>query len=651
MARTLIGQLVLTLRDNASREAKRAAADINGAFNSIERNQKRLAAAPWGVGFQRQLDALKLMPNEIRTVERTWTSLQQRLQSSSMNKALKTKEVAAWKTATVANFAAVRAEVDAMDRAHAKAHKNMLRRAQLASKPIIVAAGAYTGAYAAGLLLVGGVQSGANRQREYFRQDMAGMSAAEKQALASRSVQLSQRYTSVGMTETMELGRTARNLMGGTDRGNQILDTLVQGLAVLKSSKGVDAGSDEMNRLQRGLDILGVNAAGDMGVNQVKSVLEGVIRATQIEGRDFDVGSMFQFARRASASGTAMSPEFLANVAPAFIQQYGADVAGTAFQSAYKSFVIGANDSASKVNLDYQKELGLRSGPGKGELIAAELYSTNPYAWAKQYLVPALEKAGVDVTNNTEVTKAISKMTRNSKAAQLLAQMVTQLEQFDKNIEMYNQAQGLDAADRSRAKDPYAAGESFMNSLGALASAIGEHVYPVILPGLNGLTDWINTFAEAVRSNPQMATGLGIAGGVAAGGAAILAGRAVYGLITAGTSLNAAAIALQRAAVMQAGGGALGDLAGGKGGWLKKAAKWAWPVAAGAVAAATAFDGPIATAIGAEPSPGIRRMANQFNRCGQVDVIAPVIGGLFAVGALTDRPALVETGTRTALPS
>jgi len=72
-------------------------------------------------------------------------------------------------------------------------------------------------------------------------------------------------------------------------------------------------------------------------------------------------------------------------------------------------------------------------------------------------------------------------------------------------------------------------------------------------------------------------------------------------------------------------------------------------VAAGAVAASTTFDGPIATAIGAEPAPGLRRAAHQLNRFGQVEVIAPVIGGLLAIGALTDRPAMVETGTRTAL--
>jgi membrane-associated phospholipid phosphatase len=71
--------------------------------------------------------------------------------------------------------------------------------------------------------------------------------------------------------------------------------------------------------------------------------------------------------------------------------------------------------------------------------------------------------------------------------------------------------------------------------------------------------------------------------------------------------------------------------------------------AAGAVAVATTFDSPIATAIGAEPSPGVRGFANRFNYFGQVEVIAPVIGGLLAVGALTDRPHLVEAGQRTAL--
>lgn len=72
-------------------------------------------------------------------------------------------------------------------------------------------------------------------------------------------------------------------------------------------------------------------------------------------------------------------------------------------------------------------------------------------------------------------------------------------------------------------------------------------------------------------------------------------------------------------------------------------------VAAGAVAAATTFDGPIATAIGAEPSPGMRSVENLFNRFGEVEVIAPVIGGLVALGVLTDRPHLVEAGQRTAL--
>ncbi len=72
-------------------------------------------------------------------------------------------------------------------------------------------------------------------------------------------------------------------------------------------------------------------------------------------------------------------------------------------------------------------------------------------------------------------------------------------------------------------------------------------------------------------------------------------------------------------------------------------------IAAGAVAAATTFDSPIAAAFGAEPSREMRRVANQFNRFGEVEVIMPVIGGLIAVGALTDRADLVTAGQRTAL--
>lgn len=81
-----------------------------------------------------------------------------------------------------------------------------------------------------------------------------------------------------------------------------------------------------------------------------------------------------------------------------------------------------------------------------------------------------------------------------------------------------------------------------------------------------------------------------------------------------------------------------------------QAIRWTHVLAAvGAVAAATTFDGPIATAIGADPAPGLRGAARELNRFGQIEVIAPVVGGLVATGALTHRPALVELGQRTAL--
>lgn len=567
MARTLIGQLILKGRDEATPEMRKAAAGISAAFNQIEASQKRFAAAAkfydpkatWGVGFQKQLETLKLTRSEMDRVRTSYSGLIAEMKAKGLSKALQKQEIAAWRTATVGHFAAVRAEAMSTQRAITGMSRTLRGMREWVGKAALVSMGAYTTAYLGGVAVRGGLGAWSDRRRELFRQDMAGLTTGDKAKIAARSQSLSSLYPSVGVTEGMEMGRTARNLMGSTDRGNQILDTLVKGLVVLQSSKGVDAGTSEMNKLQRGLDVLGVNAAGDMGIQQVRNVIEGAIRASQVEGRDFSVGDTFQFSRRASLAGTGFSPEFLANVAPAFIQQWGADVAGTAFQSAYKALVIGSNDNASKKNLAYQKELGIRQGPGKGELVDGKLYGENPYAWAKAYLIPALEKAGVDLADSTEVAKAVGKIARAGKAQQMLAQMVTQAEQFDKNIEQYQQAIGTGAADRARYEDPRVALEAFTSSWGHLAAAVGGKG-SVVLGFMNGFTDVVNKLAQAVNDHPMVQGAVGYAGLAAAGGTAYLAGKSVYGLITAGTNLNVAAVELQGAAAALSTGGTAGKI-------------------------------------------------------------------------------------------
>lgn len=591
MARTIIGSLLFGFKDNASGPAKASAASIDQSLRKIEAAQKRLAAAPWGAGMQRQLDGLKVAGKEMQYVQTDWERMQKSIRDRSLSKALGRSEISNWRTSTVGAFAQVRAEAARTHTEVSKLGQAFKGGAAWLGKAALVSMGAYTTAYLGGVAARGGVSSWAERRREIFRQEMAGISAEERQQIFSSSMDLTSRYGSVSTTQTMEMARTSRNLMGGTDRGNQVLENMVRGLAVLQSTKGVTAGTSEMQRLQKGMDNIGVNEAGTLGVEQVNAVIEGFIRASQIEGMDLDVGQFWQFARRSKVAGSALSNDFLTKIAPVLMQDMGADTAGNAHAMAYKAFVIGARDTAAKADIAAQKNLGIRSGPGRGELIDRQMFGENPYAWAKTYLVPALEKAGVDLTNDGEVTHAIAKLSRNSNATMYLTRMVTQMDQLDKNIELISGTQGLDSADLGRVRDPFVAFQDFKNAWGDLAAAVGGEGSSVIW-FLNSTSDAIRSLSQAIEKNPMLQDAVGTGALVGGGAAAGFAGYSLYKFLAAGPALSAAAVALDgsaaaltRAAVAGGAGDAL-DGAGGKKNLAKELGKAVVPIAIGVGVAA-----------------------------------------------------------------
>ncbi|MES0100909.1 hypothetical protein [Mesorhizobium sp. M0019] len=561
MARTLVGRLQLVVQAMGLGEAKK----VEGAMSSIERAAKRLSSAQWGQNFQRQLEKMALGAREIDVVRRSWDNLQKDMAGRGLTAALKKSEISAWKTATLGQFAQVRAGMRETER-----EANRISRGiQKALRPAYVMLGGYTGVYMTGVLGREAIAASAERQREYFRQRMAGIPQGEQGQIFDRSQQLSQKYPSVNITDIMEMARTARNTMGSTERGMEVLDRMVQGFVTLQSANGIEAATSSLMGLMKGLDNLGTNSNGAEGVQNVNNLIDAFIKASQIEGQDFDVGSVWSLARRSRIAGPGLSPEFLATVAPAMIQDMGADGAGTALAMAYKSFVIGASDNASKPNLAEQKRMGLRSGEGKGNLVDSDLFGTNPYAWVKKYLVPALKQDGVDINNDTAVAKAVSGLSRNSSATGLLTRLITQMPQIERLVGLYNRGMGTEAAERAAAEDPIVAYRGFQESLRNLSASVGETVMPVIVPALNSLAGTINSFAEMVaKGDPRVLGGMGVLGaGVAAYGTWKVA-AGIYGLITAGAALNEAAAALTAAAIAQ--GGGVGGAAAAKkgGGWL-----------------------------------------------------------------------------------
>lgn len=571
MAKTFIGELILRLKDEMGDQSKKTARDVSTSMRDIETAAKRLNGASWGGRFQQQLDKLGLGANNIDQLRSSWDRLYRDINGKNLAKALQKSEMSSWKSAALGHFAqqqaAIREEMKRTE-AHAKTWRNSMNNI---FRTGLVGAGAYTGTYLAGVGLRGGVTASAEWQREDFRQQMANIPPNERYRIVAKAEDLSRKYPSVSITEIAELARNSRNMMGSTSGGLDILEEMVKGQVVLQSAQGVDIGGETMRSLLRGADNLGQNG-GPKGAQNVRDIIAGLVRASQIEGRDFDPAKLLQFALRAKIAGPGLSTEFLANVAPAIIQDTSAPTAGTQMSSAFQAFVIGANSVSSKRNRAEQERIGIRNGD---DLVGSDIMSSNPYEWANKVLGPALARDGVDMKDDGAIAKAVAKLSMNTGATSMLTKMLQQQEQIDRNIAQYRNALGTDAANGALRNDPFVSYKGFIESLNNLSAAVGEDVMPKIVSGLNMLSGGINTLQQAWRDGDPMAKA-GIVGAGAAGtfGAwKTIAG--VGGLITAGTNLNAAALSLQGAAAALGGSGVAGDLLPNG----KKRAAWFLPSA------------------------------------------------------------------------
>jgi len=383
LARTLIGRLILQLQAQGLGEARR----VTSAMGDIERAARAASADPlnWGASFQRNLDRLQLMPDDIRAVRQSWINLHDSMRSRNIAGTLRSAEISTWKNQTIQHFGAVRS-------AHAQQLTQMEGRARLFAnridtimKPAMVMLGGYTGAYLVGVAGREGLTAGSEREREYFRQDMAGVPRADQEAMFARSQELSTQYPSLSITEIMEMSRAAYATMGDAERANAVLDAMVRGLVVTQSTSGPEASSALMRRFMRSMDNLGVNETGQLGVDQINELIEASVRWNQLDP-DFDIGEFWGFARRAKVFGPAASMGFLGR-APIFMQDQGAETTGNSLAMMFKGFVLEAVGTAGgKRYLEERDRLGIRVD---GQLVDRDLFGSDPDLWVLEHLCPS----------------------------------------------------------------------------------------------------------------------------------------------------------------------------------------------------------------------------------------------------------------------
>lgn len=559
---------------------------ITRVMHDVEAAAKRLSvtgARTWGVGFQRQIDQLKLTREQIGAVEQSWVGLHNSMKSRNLAGAVRSSEIANWKTQTVSHLANARSDIDRHFKeveARAKAHA---ARFSTIMKPVFVGMGFYTAAYGAGMAGRGGLKAASEQTRTKYRMELANIPAAERDRMGAEAQRLSSKYGSIDEQDVLEINKTAWALFGGDgDRARAMLEPVIRTFIADVTEVGADKAGENLSSFLKAMDNLNVNEGVDGGVGSIGAILEGWVKAKQVEGKDLDVGDVLGFAQRAKVAKYALSDDFLTNVLPALRQDMGFDSLGDALSGAYQNFVTPSAGGSQGQYVKRQKAAGLRDE--NNSLIERDLFASNPYRWANEVLKPILTKNGVDTGNTAALAEAVKKLMSNSKAAAAVVGWIEAQAQIDKNVALYKAAKGTEGVEEARFKNPFAAADALLASLRNFAAA----VLPMesIAAGLNVMADGVNRLAAAAKDNPFL-TALGIGGaGVGAYGAGkyALGKLDMFGLNSSAIALDGSAAALTRAAVALGGAG-VADSAGGmakKGGL----ALLSWPIIAGAAGVA-----------------------------------------------------------------
>ena len=474
----------------------RAARDLSTALSA-----RALPLRGFSDGFKRDVAAMKLPMSDLRGIVRDYVRMQaeqSRAVAAIANPRIRQQIIDRDQSQVLAQLRdrarRRRSERDLVESLRPTPEAGAPHGPQHGAGPVARGAAGLVAGYGAQRVGRYVVARSADSAREGARDYLAGLTEQDEARIRHTAAETTARYPSVDATTMHERLRDTSMSMGSVDKAVAVADTIGRMMTVLQSLKGKDQALEESRRFFSALDNLGKNVEPD----QVRRLAHGYTKALGVEGADMNMGDLFTMAKVAKSGGAALSERFLTSVAPALMQDMGPNRLGTALGSSVSQVVGGR---ATKQTKAYQQELGLRTA--KGQFKDEGMIMSNPFDYTIQKLIPALQKKGVNIDDNTAVTAAMSKTFSNQVVADLFTKMITQREQYQRKSEQYDKAPGLDAADKLPGKDPYVAAAGTMSLAGSI---IGELFEPAVKRGAVAM-NLLNTALAAtyltLHNNPE----------------------------------------------------------------------------------------------------------------------------------------------------
>lgn len=520
-----------------------------------ERQQDAATAARALIGYERDIERAKTQAARETAREQARIAREQVVQARQ----------AAREQATIARQSAREAAQAA--REHARAVRQAQTEASMTAggfrREMGYLVGVPAATYGAGRLARQTLTAGTREESQRAQDYLAGLSDEESARMGNVAARQSNAFRSLRAADLHSVMREGSINLGGRAGGGfdmmeQLSPDAAAAMVVMQSRFGREQAMTNMRQFMRSMDVMGRNTSSD----RMRTILEGFTRVAGVEGNEFNFRDLFLASKYMSSAGQSLSDRELFTFLPTMMGDVGGQRAGTQLASTFSALLGGRMTDTARGNL---QEFGLHD-EGTNRVRGADTLRTSIQEWTEKFLMPALQRGGVNLDDNGAVVEAASRLFSNRLVGDMFARAISQRAQISNRQQQYDLAPaGPAAANRLAELDPNVSYEQtraqFDNTLAQVAKPLLEIGTPI----LRSVAEMLSGVAQNMRENPNMGTGvlaaLGIGGGL--GVAGLL--RGLLSLGTAGPALMGAAAALTGAATALGGGSAAGAAAGAAG--------------------------------------------------------------------------------------
>lgn len=420
--------------------------------------------------------------------------------------------------------------------------------------------------------VVKGVEAAAKIQGADIANMSAGIPGPERNAAERQAIALSAKYPNLGTAEVLQTYKELRSVLPDSKEVPKMMDVVVKAKSAMEAS-GLDA--DGLIYALKAAELLGKASSPEA----LKDYLNTFVKAQQVEGKTIDPEGMFNFAQQLKAAAPNLSSRFVNTLGPLLLQELGAN-GGTAVQqfekqiqggfqgnlhAAAKEFV--AIGLANKSDFETTKSGEIKGMKHGHSVVGADIAEHDPDKWVYDTLVPALVKAGYKTTEDQ--IKELPRLFPNTNAANVVAKLLQQKDQWAAKADRINAAPGTDSLPDQMQGVAVAFG-AFKTQLVDFIGVLDGPAMKDIGAGLSFLTTELGSakvevdkFAQAFPTAARALADLGVAAAAATGGWLSLKMFTGFGLTGSASALTASAAELSAAAVAL---GAKGVPGGGPGG-------------------------------------------------------------------------------------